>query len=41
MQIKIHEAYRKIVALADSDLIGKTFTEGIKEINLHPNFFQE
>ena len=40
MQIKIHEAYRTIVALCDSDLIGKTFEEGIKQIEIHPNFFQ-
>lgn len=30
MNIKIHESYRNIVALADSELIGKTFEEGIK-----------
>ena len=40
MQIKIHEAYRTIVALADTDLIGKTFAEGIREIQVKPNFFQ-
>jgi hypothetical protein len=39
MKLKIHEAYRKIVALADSDLIGKTFEEGIKQIEVRPNFF--
>jgi hypothetical protein len=40
MQIKIHDAYRKIVALTDSDLIGKTFTENIKQIKIGINFFQ-
>jgi len=40
MYIKIHEAYRKIVALVDSDLIGKTFEEGIKQIKINPHFFQ-
>ena len=40
MQIKIHDAYRKIVALADTSLIGKTFTEEIKQIKVNPNFFQ-
>lgn len=40
MQIKIHEAYRTIVALADSNLIGKTFEEGIKQIEVKPCFFQ-
>ena len=40
MQIKTHEAYRTIVALCDSDLIGKTFEEGIRQIELTTNFFQ-
>ncbi len=40
MQIKIHESYRKIVAIADTDIIGKTFSEDIKEITLHENFFK-
>jgi len=39
MHIKIHESYRKIVALCDESLIGKTFTEGIKQIEVRPNFF--
>jgi len=40
MQIKIHKSYRTIVALCDSDLIGKTFTEGIRQIEITQNFFQ-
>jgi len=40
MQIKIHESYRKIVALADTNLIGKTFEQGIKQIEIKPGFFQ-
>ena len=40
MYIKIHEAYRKIVAIADTDLIGKFFSEGIKQIEIKPSFFQ-
>lgn len=40
MQIKIHEAYRKVVALCDTDLIGKTFSERKKQIEIKPNFFQ-
>lgn len=39
MKIKIHQAYRTIVALCDSDLIGKTFEEGNKSITLNPHFF--
>jgi len=41
MQLKIHESYRNIVALADTNLIGKTFTEGIKQIIINPNFFKD
>jgi len=40
MQLKIHESYRIIVALVDSNLIGKTFEEGIKKIEIKPSFFQ-
>lgn len=40
MLIKIHESYRKIVAVCDSDLVGKTFTEGIKQIKVRENFFK-
>jgi len=39
MKVKIHQAYRTIVALCDSDLIEKTFEEGNKCITLHPHFF--
>lgn len=40
MQIKIHNAYRTIVALVDTNLIGRTFEEGIKHIEIKPNFFK-
>ncbi len=40
MNIKIHEAYRSIVAVADSDLIGKVFEEGIKQIDVRESFFK-
>jgi len=40
MQIKIHESYRKIVALADTNLIGKKFEEEIRQIEVKPGFFQ-
>lgn len=40
MQIKIHEAYRTIVSLCDTDLIGKTFSQDIKQIYIRPTFFQ-
>jgi len=41
MHLKIHQAHRITVALADTDLIGKTFTEGIKQIEVRPNFFKD
>ena len=40
MQVKIHDSYRKIVAIADSDLIGKTFEEDIRVIEVRDNFFK-
>jgi hypothetical protein len=40
MLVKIHQGYRKTVALCDSDLIGKSFEQGIKQIELIPNFFK-
>jgi uncharacterized protein len=40
MYLKIHEAYRTIIAVADENLIGKTFEEGIKQIEIKPNFFK-
>jgi len=39
VKIKIHQAYRIIVALADSDLIGKKFEQDNKQIEVRPNFF--
>jgi len=39
IKLKIHKSYRTIVALADSDLIGKSFEEDIKKIEVNPNFF--
>jgi hypothetical protein len=40
MQIKIHESYRKIVALCDTNLIGKKFEEGKRQIEIKPGFFE-
>ena len=40
MQIRVHDSYRKIVSLADSELIGKTFSEDIKQIEVRENFFK-
>jgi len=40
MHIKVHEAYRKIVALADSNLIGEKFEDGERQIEIKPGFFK-
>jgi len=40
MQLKIHESYRNIVSLADTDLIGKVFEEDIRQINVKEEFFK-
>ncbi len=39
MYIKIHKAYRTIVAIADSELIGKKFEEGNRQIEVKASFF--
>ena len=33
MLIKIHQGYRKTIALSDTNLLDKTFTQDIKEID--------
>lgn len=40
MLIKIHKGYRKTIALLDTNLIGKTFEEDIKKIELKEGFFK-
>ncbi|MBU0760499.1 MAG: DUF424 family protein [Nanoarchaeota archaeon] len=39
MRIKIHESYRKVVALCDSDLVGKKFEEGKMQLDVRENFY--
>ena len=39
MLVKIHDAYRKIVAICDEDLIGKKFEDDLKQIDLTGKFF--
>lgn len=39
MLIKIHESYRKVVALCDSNLLGKKFEEGKFQLHIKENFF--
>ncbi len=40
MLVKIHNAYRKVVAICDSELLGKTFEEGRAVLNLKENFYK-
>ena len=37
---KIHRAYRDIVAICDSNLIGKRFEEGKFQLDVKENFFK-
>jgi hypothetical protein len=40
MLIKIHKSYRDVVALCDSDLLGKRFEEGKRQIEMKDHFFK-
>ena len=40
MLIKIHSSVRNVLALCDKGLIGKTFTEGKRQITINPHFFE-
>tara|TARA_Y100000310_G_scaffold334313_1_gene413845 strand:+ start:987 stop:1283 length:297 start_codon:yes stop_codon:yes gene_type:complete len=40
MKIKIHQSRRNVVAIADSDLLGKTFEEGKRQLDLTTQFYQ-
>ncbi|MEK6850526.1 MAG: DUF424 family protein [Nanoarchaeota archaeon] len=40
MYIKIHKSYRTVVAICDSNLLGKKFEEGIKQLDIQENFFK-
>jgi len=40
MYLKIHSSYREVVAICDSDLVGKTFEEGMFQLNVKENFFK-
>ena len=39
IKIKIHEAYRKICAICDADLIGKKFQEGNLQLDVKESFY--
>lgn len=39
--VKVHNSYRKVVALCDSNLINKKFEEGNRQLHLRENFYKE
>ncbi|MCX6748979.1 MAG: DUF424 family protein [Candidatus Pacearchaeota archaeon] len=39
MKIKIHKTYRTVVAICDSDILGKCFEEGIELLDIRENFY--
>ncbi len=39
IRIKVHEAYRKIVAISDPELLGKKFVEGNLQLDLKESFY--
>ena len=41
MFVKIHKSYRTVVAICDSDLIGKTFEEGKRQLHIRENFYKD
>lgn len=40
MFIKIHDSYRKVVAVCDGDLLGNKFEEGKKQLDVRTSFYQ-
>lgn len=40
MQIKIHKAYRIIVAICDSEIIGKKFEQENRILDIRENFYK-
>ncbi|MBI2047306.1 DUF424 family protein [Candidatus Pacearchaeota archaeon] len=40
MLVKIHKSYRDVVAVCDSELIGKRLEEGIMQLEINENFFK-
>ena len=40
ISIKVHDTYRKVVAICDSELLGKKFEEGIAQLYLKESFYK-
>ena len=41
ISIRIQKSYRVVVAIADSDLLGKKFIEGKKQLDIRENFYKD
>jgi len=41
ISLKIHKSYRIVAAFCDSELVGKRFEEGNKELNLKESFYRD
>ncbi|MFH1248659.1 MAG: DUF424 family protein [archaeon] len=39
MLVKIHESYRKIIAVCDSELLGKKIEEGNMQLDMQESFY--
>lgn len=39
MLVKIHESYRKIVAICDAELLGKKFEKGVLQLEVKKEFY--
>ncbi|MEK6825720.1 MAG: DUF424 family protein [Nanoarchaeota archaeon] len=40
MLLKIHHSYRDVIALVDSELLGKSFEEGKRQLEIKDHFFK-
>lgn len=40
MYLKRISAYREIIAISDKELLGKVFTEGIKQLHIKESFYE-
>lgn len=38
--VKIHQVYREVVAVCDSELVGKRFEQGNKQLDINEDFFK-
>lgn len=40
MLVKVHESYRKVVAVCDAELLGKRFVEGQMQLDVKKDFYR-